>query len=166
MAVVSTKATAISNRDSSPKVLTDSRLSRGNMRSAAGSIETTGSDDIASKYFFCSIPSNARVADVLLSCDGNNTTGAGDIGLYETTENGGAVKDADFFASATLLTSALKRSSVVHESGSYGIEDIQKPLWEALGDSEDPHRMYDVVMTLTAADDSADSVSLEIQYND
>ena len=58
----------------------------------------------------------------------------------------------------------LNRSNVMHESGVYGIEDIEKPLWEALALSEDPHKMYDVVMTITTADDAADSVSLIVRY--
>ena len=134
------------------------------LRTAAGTIETTGSDSATSKYIFCQVPSNALVKDVLLSCDGNNTSGAMDIGIYQTTANGGAVVDADFFASAQALGTALKRSSVVHESGVYGIEDIEKPLWQALGLSSDDNRMYDVVGTITTADDAADTVSIEVHY--
>lgn len=164
MAVVTTKATAISNRDSDPVVLSDANISRGHLKEAVGTIETNGDDSANSKYVFASIPSNARVSAVLLSCDGNNTDGAGDIGLYRTTDDGGAVVDADFFASAQALGTALTNSDVTHESGVYGIEDIEKPLWEALGLSEDPNLLYDVVMTLTTADDSADTISLKIQY--
>lgn len=164
MAVVTTKAGAVSNRDSSPRVLSDANISRGVLQEAVGTIETNGDDSEGSKYIFATIPSNARVSAVLLSCDGNNTSGAGDIGLYRTTADGGAVQDADFFASAQALGSALINSDVTHESGVYGIEDIEKPLWEALGLSEDPNTHYDVVMTLTTADDSADTISLKVQY--
>jgi len=164
MAVVDTKATAISNRDSSPKVLSDANISKGILKEAVGTIETTGSDSAGSKYFFGSIPSNARVSKILLSCDGNNTAGAGDIGLYRTTEDGGAVVDADLFASAQAIGTALTNSDVTHESAVFGIEDVEKPLWEALGLSEDSKTLYDVIMTITTADDAADSVSLKIQY--
>lgn len=164
MAVVTTKAGAITNRDASPRALSDSIISKGMLKEAVGTIETNGDDSIGSKYVFAQVPSHARVSAVLLSCDGNNTTGAGNIGLYRTTDDGGAVVDADLFASAQVITSALTNSDVTHESGQYGIEDIEKPLWEALGLSEDPNLMYDVVMTLTAADDAADTVSLKIQY--
>lgn len=164
MAVVSTKATAISNRDSSPKALSDANISKGVMKEAVGTIETTGSDSATSKYYFASVPSHARITDVLLSCDGNNTGGAMDIGLYRTTADGGAVVDADFFASAQALGTALTNSSVAHESGVFGIEDIEKPLWEALGLSADSRTMYDVVGTITTADDAADSITLKVQY--
>jgi hypothetical protein len=164
MAVVTTKSGQITNRDASPKVLNNSGIEKGDMQSSIGTLESVSGDSIGSKYIMCQIPSNAYVRDVFLSCDGGNTTGAADIGIYQTTENGGAVVDADFFASAQVLTSALARSSVVHESGVYGIEDIEKPLWEALGLSEDSHRMYDVALTLTAASDAADSISLDVQF--
>lgn len=164
MAVVTTKSGAITNRDASPKVLSNSIISKGAIIEAVGTIETTGSDSAGSKYIFAQIPSHARVSAVYLSCDGNNTNGAGDIGLYKSTDAGGAVVDADFFASAQAIGTALKNSDVTHESGVYGIEDIEKPLWEALGLSEDPNLIYDVVMTITTADDAADTVSLKVQY--
>lgn len=164
MAIVSTKATAISNRDSSPKVLSNSNISRGDVKQAVGTIETTGSDTAASIYYFASVPSNARISKVLLSCDGNNTAGAGDIGLYRTTADGGAAVDVDFFASAQVITSALNKSDVTHESAVFGIEDVEKPLWEALGLSEDPKYHYDIAMTLTTADDAADTVSLHVEW--
>lgn len=164
MAVVTTKAGAITNRDASPRALSDSIISKGALIEAVGTIETNGDDSANSKYIFAQVPSHARVSAVYLSCDGNNTSGAGDIGLYRTTDDGGAVVDADLFASAQALGSALTNSDVTHESGVYGIEDIEKPLWEALGLSEDPNVLYDVVMTLTTADDAADTISLKIQY--
>lgn len=164
MAVVITKSGSITNRDATPKVLTNSSLNKASMLKAAGTIETTGSDSTGSTYLFCSLPSNARVSDVLFSVDGNNTAGTLDIGIYQTTANGSAVVDADFFASAQALSSALARTSVVHESAVYGIEDIEKPLWEALGLTEDSNIDYDVVGTIVTADDAADTVSLEIQY--
>lgn len=164
MAVVSTKATAISNRDSSPKVLSDSKISRGNIIEALGTIETTGTDSAGSKYFFGSVPSNGRISQILLSCDGNNTAGTIDIGLYRTTADGGAVVDADFFASAQAIGTLLTNSDVTHESAVFGIEDVEKPLWEALGLSEDSKVMYDVVATIVTADDAADTVSLKIKY--
>lgn len=164
MAVVTTKATVISNRDSSPKVLSNSNLIKGALQEATGWVTAANGDSTASKYIFATIPSNARVSQVLLSCDGAATTGIANIGIYQTTENGGAVVDADHFASAQALTSALVNSDVTHESGVYGIEDSEKPLWEALGLSEDPKRDYDVVATLTEAMDAADDIVLKVRY--
>lgn len=164
MAVVVIKSGAITNRDASPKVLSDSRY-KGAMMEAVGTIETNGDDTAASTYIFCEIPSNARVSAVLLSVDGNNTAGVFNIGISQTTENGGAAVDADHFASLQAFGTALTNSDVTHESTVYGIEDIEKPLWLALGLSSDPNIAYDVVATVTTADDSADTISIKVQYS-
>lgn len=164
MAVVTTKATAITNRDATPQVLNNAILEGGIPREFVGTIEAGNGDSIGSKYLFGSIPSNARVSQILLSVDGGGTVGAGDIGLYDTTANGGAVVDADFFASAQSIVAALTNSDVTHESGVFGKEDVEKRVWEALGLASDPKKDYDVVMTLTTATDAAQTVSLRGKY--
>lgn len=164
MATVSISSTQITNRDASPRVINNSRISKGAMQSSCGTLEATAANDIGSKYKMCQIPSNARISQVLLSCDSLGTTGAADIGIYQTTDNGGLVVDADHFASAVVLTSALKNSDVTYESGVYDIDDVEKPLWEALGLSADSRRDYDLVLTLTAANVSAGTISLQVSY--
>lgn len=164
MAVVTLKSSAVTDRDASPRELADAAISRGDIKEFVGAVTTNADDSIASIYVMGSIPSNARVSQVLLSCDGDATTGAADIGLYQTTANGGAVVDADVFASAQLLTSALANSDVTHESGVYGIEDSEQYLWQVLGLTVDPNIHYDVALTLTAAMDSADDIVLKVRW--
>jgi len=164
MAVVTLKGAAVSNRDASPKVISNSAIVKGQMNEAAGRITANSGDSIGSKYVLATIPSNARVSQVLLSCDGAATAGAADIGLYRTTLDGGAVVDADFFASAQSLASALANSDVTHESGVFGIEDTELFVWEALGLTEDPNLMYDVALTLTTAINAADDIALKVRY--
>lgn len=164
MAVNILKSGVITNRDASPKVISDSNISKGDLMEAVGTVQSVSGDSIGSTYIFGAIRSNARVSTMLMSCDGAGTTTIADFGLYQTTLNGSAVVDADFFASAQALTTALTNSDITHESGVFGIEDVEKPLWEALGLSEDPHIDYDVVATLTAASDAADDISLKIRY--
>lgn len=164
MAVVSTKATAVSNRDSSPKVLNNARISKGAVQAFVGVIEGANGDSANSKYFFGTIPSNARMIALYLSCDGAGTNSAMDIGLYQTTANGGAVVDADCFASAQALGTALTHSNVMHESGVLGIEDLEKPIWEVLGLTADPKVDYDVIGTVTTALDAGDTLTLQGLY--
>lgn len=163
MAVVTTKSASITNRDASPKVLNNASVLAGNMIEGIGLLEAVSGDSIGSVYILGQVPSNARVSQVLLSCDAI-TTCAGDIGLYDNTEDGSAVIDADFFASAQSLASALANSDVTHESAVYGIEDAEKPLWEALGLSADPNKIYDIAITLTAAAGSAGTVGVKVKY--
>ena len=170
MAVVTTKAAPITNRDATPRVPNNAAVSRADMMEAVGFVEAVNGDSIGSKFIFASVPSNARISRVLLSCDAIATTGAGDIGIYKSTADGGTLVDADFFASAVVLTTALVHSDVTHEADAadagagYGLADCEKPLWSALGLSADPGIMYDVVMTLTAATGGAGTIGLKVQY--
>jgi len=168
MATVSVYSTAITNRNATPRVLNNARISKGAMQLVAGTVEASAADDIGSKYFFCTLPSNARVAQVLLSCDDVGSTGLVDIGIYQTTANGAAVVDADFFASAQALTTALGQTDITFETAganaSYGVDDIEKPLWEALGLTVDSKIDYDVVATATQAVELAGTISLQVSY--
>lgn len=166
MAVVTTKSGAITNRDASPQTKNNPILEGGVMKCAVGTLESVSGDSIGSVYKFCQIPSNASVKQVLLYCDDIGTTTVADVGLYDVTSvNSGAVVDADFFASAvSLKDGALNGSDVTHEAGVYGIEDVEQPIWQALGLSSDPGKMYDVALTLTAASDAAGTISLKVMY--
>lgn len=168
MAVVVTKSGGITNRDASPRVKMNASLMGGVLASAAGTVETTATDSIGSTYIMCQVPSNARVHQVLLYCDDIGTTGEADIGLYRTTADGSAVVDADFFASAVVLDSgALNAVDVTHEAAAgtgLNIDDVEKPLWSALGLTTDPRIMYDVVLTLTEAANAAGTLSLKVAY--
>jgi hypothetical protein len=165
MAVEHYKATAITNRDSTPKVLTNANISKGVLLEAVGTVETVDADSIDSTYRFASVPSNARISQILLYSDDIGTTTAADFGLYKTTADGGAVVDADLFADGvSLKDGALSAVDITHESAVFGLEDAEKPLWSALGLSADPCIYYDVTATLTAAADAAGTITVKVRY--
>ena len=164
MATVSLLSTQITNRDASPRVASNSNIVKASVYSSIGFVESSAADDIGSSYTLCSVPSNARMSRLILSCDDLGSVGAADVGLYQTTDNGGAVVDADLFASAQVLTTALLQADVLLESGQYNVDEMEKPIWEVLGLSEDSRIDYDVVMTLTAATEFAGSITMEALY--
>lgn len=165
MPVVTTKSAAITNRDATPKVINNARVTGGPVLRASGIVSAVNADSIASKYIFCSVPSNAVVASVKVSCPDIGTTAAMDLGIYRTTADGGAVVDADHFASAVSLSGgALNKSEVVNEAGVYTVDEMEQPLWQALGLSADPAVMYDVVGTLTGAADAGGAILVEVEY--
>lgn len=166
MAVENLTSSSITDADATPKVKVNARLMGASIREAVGTKQASASASIGSTYRLCRIPSNARISEVILSCDAFDTTGAADVGIYQTADNGSAVVDADFFASAVVLTAALPNTAVTHESGVFGIEDVEKPLWEALGLTADPFRDYDVALTLTAANGAGATpdVTLRVRY--
>lgn len=169
MAVVTTKSGVITNRDATPRVANAGALVKGALKQAIGTAEAANGDSIASKYILAQIPSNAVGELVKLYCDAI-TTCAGDIGIYRTTADGGAVVDVDFYASAQSLASALTGTDVQHEADAadggvgFGLADLEKPLWQRLQLTADPNVMYDVVVTLTAAAGSAGTIGLRVQY--
>lgn len=159
-------STIISNRAASPRVANDPWTNAQVKTTGIGQLEVSTAEDTADVLTFCYIPSNAVVRQVLLSCDAVSSTGAMDIGLYQTADNGGAVVDADYFASAQVVTTALNNSDVTHESGIYGIEDKDKPLWEALGLSADPQISYVIAGTITTDMGGAGTLTVEALYVD
>ncbi len=162
MAVVSLKSGSITNRDATPRVKNNSSVEAGMLKGCVGTLEATAADDIGSTYRMFQVPSNAVMHHLTLWADDQGTGGDADVGIYQTTENGGAVVDADFFASAVdINAAALAAVDVTHESTVFGLEDAEKPLWQALGLSADPCIMYDVVLTLTEANSAGASILLK-----
>lgn len=166
MAVVAVKSGSITNRDAIPSVINGRYLQGGNIQHARGVCSAANGDSIGSTYRFCSIPSNALVNSLRLSCPDIGTTGAMDIGLYRTTADGGAVVDADFFASAVSVSGgALSKVEQLYESGNgYTVAKGEQRVWEALGLTSDPRTQYDIVGTATAAQDAAGAMLVECDY--
>ena len=166
MAVVNVKSSQITNRDATPRVLSNASISKAEEKIAVGLVTSTSGDSIDSVYRFFSVPSNARVHMLNLYCGDLGTTTIADFGLHDTTANGGAVVDRDFFASAVSLSGgALNGTDITHEAdGAFGIDDGEKMIWQALGLTEDSKKDYDVTAMLTAANDGTGFILLKGAY--
>lgn len=168
MAVVTLKASQVTNADATTQTLNNSKVCNGRIKEIADTIELTSGDSIASIYRMARVHSSWRLTELLLQCDAI-TTCAGDIGLYDTAANGGAVVDVDCFASAqSLATAIIPGTNVMGEAGAvFGdIANVRKSIWEVLGLSSDPNKFYDIAVTLTAAAGSAGTVSTKARYVD
>lgn len=166
MAVVALKATPLSNSDSVPRVPNTSFFQNGAIKEDIGASSVADGDSIGSTFRLARISSSVRVSQLLLSC-GAVTAAAADIGLYRTAADGGAVVDADFFASAQSIASALTHTDVTYESGVVALANRGKRIWEQLGLTADPFLDYDVALTLTAAaSGGAGGVELKVRYID
>lgn len=167
MGVVDKLSGSLTNRDASPQVINNSSVERGRLKEAIGVIALANGDSIGSTLRFCQVPSNARLSELLVSCPDIGSTTTMDLGIYETTENGGAVVDADRFAAAlSLKDGALVKSEALYESGVLTLADAEKPLWQMLGLSADPCKYYDIVGTLTGAADAAGTVVVQARYQE
>ena len=165
MAVVAVKSTLVTNADALPAVLNNPRVDGGFERIEVATVAITSGDDIASTYRMFRVPSNAVMTDLRIYSPDIGTTTISDIGLYRTAKDGGAVQDADFFASAlSLKDGALNGVDVLHEAAVFTIANSGKELWDALGLTSDPSVFYDVAFTLTAAADATGTVKLIGRY--
>lgn len=170
MAVVNVKATALTNRDATPVVLSNDALTKGMVKAATGVVACTSGDSIASTYRFCSIPSNCRPTSILVSCDALGGTTAGTIDIYDTTANGGAIvatTGTKCLNGGVSLVSALAGAEAFGggtSAAGYTPGNCEKFLWQVLGLTADPNKYYDVVLTLTAAVTSTGNVKLNVEY--
>lgn len=131
-----------------------------------GYVANAADDSANSIHRFVRVPSNARVSQVLLSTGDATTAGNIDIGVYQISANGGAVVDADLFASALALTGGpFLNSDQTYESGEYTDAESVKPLWEVLGLTSDPCREYDIAATITTTyNGAAVGQTLKVRY--
>lgn len=164
MAVVSVKSKSITNRDATPSVSSNANYANGMLRELVGACAVTSGDSTGSKYFFGSIPSNARVSDILVSSPDIGTTTTMDIGLYRTTKDGGAVVDADFFTAAFVLNAGAVANSQVAYGNVMTLANSEKMVWELLGLSSDPCISYDLIGTLVGAADGTGTVMVKGRY--
>ena len=164
MAVVTTKSAGITNRDATPAVLSNSSVVKAALQKAAGVVAIANGDSIGSKFIVCSIPSNAVISSCVISAPDIGTTTAADVGLYQTTANGSAVVDADFFKAAVSLNGGAITKSEIVNGNIVTVANMEKRLYEHLSLTSDPGITYDVVLTLTGAADAAGSAVVEVFY--
>jgi len=167
MGVVNRLSTQLTNRDAVPRVTNNPGTVAGMLRGFAATLETVSGDSATSTYRLARVPSNAVMHSLRVYSDDIGTTTAADFGLYDTTENGGAVVSQSLFASAVVLNAgALNGTDILYEAATAGadISDMEKPLWQQLGLSADPKKNYDIVATLTGAADAAATLSIKGTY--
>jgi len=166
MAVENIKSTAITTADAAPPTANQVPLSlaNGRVRNSIGVAPVDAAASIASTYRLIRVHSSWRLKNLLLSCTAI-TSAAGDVGLYDIPSvNAGAVVDADLFASAQSLASALAETNVLRESTTITVANLDKKLWQLLGLTADPGKYYDVAITLTAAATAAGTVALSSDF--
>ncbi len=159
-------STWITNAVATPKVATSSNVGAGRLFEASSVATVSATQASGDIIRLVRVPSNARISEVLLSTGDATTAGAIDIGVYQTADNGGAVVDADLFASALALTGGpFNNSDQTFESGQYTYAESALPLWEVLGLATDPGREYDIAATgTTPGDGMGTTMALKVRY--
>lgn len=161
MATEAIKSTPITNADATPATLNKASIDGARERHKRGvAVAVLAAADVGSTYRFFRIKSNDLVTKLLLDNIAFGGAAAIDIGLYRTTKDGGAVVDADFFASAQAIVAAQRSIDVLRESGVITVANMEKRIWELLGLTEDPNLEYDVAATVTTILASAGAMCL------
>lgn len=168
MAEVNRNSSSIANAVAVP-VVKNAPHRCGVLKEVIGVVTPAADDSANSIHRFVRVPSNARISQVLLSAADATTAGAVNIGVYQTAENGGAVVDADLFASAVDLANsaaaAAGNGDFTHESGEYTFAESDLPLWEVLGLSADPKRDYDIATTISTTFNGGPTVMvMKVRY--
>jgi len=166
MAVVNTKSTIVTNADAAPVDLTDSRVSHGRLREQVAKVEVAAADDDTSTYRMFRVWSGWRISSIEIASDALTAGTSFDLGVYQTAENGGAVVDADEFASALDLSSATGLTDRTYEAAATEIDKIEQPLWERIGESADTKRWYDIVLTANTVGSAAGTIAARLRYVD
>jgi hypothetical protein len=165
MAVVTIKSTALTNADATPQVQNTPLIHRGRRNHSVGFAAVGSADSIASQYRLMRIRSSDRLATLSIFCTAI-TSAAANVGLYETTANGGAAAvtptygsgAAACFASAQSLASALNGVNITYSVTT--LAQMEKRVWELLGFTSDPGKDFDLVVTLTAAATAAGTLGV------
>jgi hypothetical protein len=149
MAVANTKSSQITGADASPPTNANSYVSAGIMRESVGVVETLAADDALSVYRLVRVPSSARLSSLMIATDAITGATAADIGVYQTAANGGAVVDADFFATdVNISAAATVFTDYLLEATATDLDKVEKRLWELLGLTADSFRDYDIAVTV------------------
>lgn len=168
MAVVALKSTAVTNANATPRVQNPAGIQNGVVKRSQGFAAIGNGDSIGSTYRIGKVRSSDYMDRIRIVSADIGTTGAADVGLYDvlTHSNGGTVVDADFFASAVSFSGGAIDSDITFESAAAGglLTNGEKRIWEALGLTADPHKEYDLALTLTAASDAAGTILVRYYY--
>lgn len=166
MAVANTKSTAITNLDATPAVRNPLYLMGGVVREARGTVEIAAADCDTSVYRMVRVHSSWLISEIKRFNDAITSGADFDVGLYETSENGGAVKNINCFADAVSLASgSVTGVQDMFEAGAdEGVEDLEKRVWEFAGDTADPNKFYDLCYTGVTVGSGAGTLSVIVRY--
>lgn len=163
------KSVAITNREATPRVLNNPGLGgKGTNKMVKSYLASvTAALSITSVIRMVEIPAHCIVSGVMFQ---SAAQGAGtlDLGLYRTNADGGAVVDADYFASLINCASAVVWTDEMNESTTNTIAKQNQPIWEAAGMSAPgPAKgtMLDVALTVTGTDVTTGTGAVGVQVS-
>lgn len=164
MATETLYSTAATNARAVPRVPNSSFTESGILRTSRGSVTVTSGMTSGSIYHLVSVPADARIVSVKFNNPAGSASSAFDVGVYRTPGDGGAVVDADLFASALACTSANVDLDITGESTVNTNAKREQPLWQAAGLSTNPGGLLSIAATNTATNAATFSIGIEVLW--
>ncbi len=178
MAVVNLKSTVLTNRDATPKVLTDASISGGDVREVYGYVFTGSADSAASNYRLIKVPSNARISSLSMI---NGALGSGcllDTAIwYPTVVQPGGANFVPSASSAALVSSSSFTTAIVGNTANTTPSELlatgntrqtpnyqEMPLWQMIGLPSDPEMELDLGFSVNIAVATAGYLGLKCRY--
>lgn len=169
------KSTFITNRDATPKVLTDAYIAGGEVKAAYGFVKTGATDPAGSTYILASVPSNARLDSLDFQSDSLGSGCQVNVGAYYpsfiptgTGLSGSLANTAinsSVFASAQSCSNAVQKTQLITQSI---IEPNlqEQPLWQMIGLTTDPgpELFIDLVVSVKVVTAAAGYCALNAKY--
>ena len=176
MSVVNLKSTVITNRDATPKVLTDSYLAGGILEEVQGSVKTANNDTAGSVYRLVQVPSNARLSSLIWQSDALGSGCIVDVavwyptvvpiggGNFLTSTSNALIISSSIFATGLTAPAANALTDITNQSTNYSIPLQETPLWNVLGLTADPEVDFDIGFSVRVATATAGYIGLKCRY--
>lgn len=172
------KSTLLTNRDATPKVLTDSFLGGGIVEEVQGSVKVGATDTANSYYRLISVPSNARISQLSWQSDAIGTSAGTQLdvavwypsqlpaggGNFLAAGSAAAILSSSAFATALTANAATALTDITNQSLNYTIPLQETPLWNVLGFATDPEISFDMGFVTRIATGATGYVGLKCRY--
>jgi hypothetical protein len=179
MAVVNLKSNALTNRDATPKVLTDALISGGSINHSYGWVFTGAADSAASNYRLASVPSSAQLTSLEWV---NGSLGSAcllDVAAWYPTnfQSGGGAFLAQSLTTvlissstfSTLISGTIANttfSQLMTTAGTQATPNYwEQPLWALLGLASDPECVIDLGFSVRVAVANAGYVGMKASFS-
>jgi hypothetical protein len=135
-------------------------IASGRVQQSVGTVECLAADGTGSIYRMARIPSNARISSIDFSNDAL-AGGTVNIGLYDTLANGSGAVSASLFAAGVAVTAA---ATNVNGYTAVDIAKVEQQVWQLLGLTKDPGKLYDVGIAPATAITNAGTLTLRVNF--
>ena len=166
MAVTTTEHSAIIDAlAASPPTLMAPGVFGGNVKVQIGRVSIADNDDVGSIYRMFRVKSTDTVLSIRFFTADTLTAMAGDVGLYRTAADGGAVVDADAYASAASFATANVLAGTEVGFEARGVTVLGQPVWDDIASTTaDTQLSYDIAVTITTQVTDPGTLTMVLLY--